>query len=199
MNLSVMEDAKLVKAYIDGNERAFEILVNRHKDKVFTTIYLIVKDRKVAEDLMQDTFIKAIHTLKGGRYNEDGKFKPWLCRIAHNMAIDSFRKKQRNPLVTMEERGNLHNDLDFSEESFEKETIELDTKNKLHALIQQLPESQRTVLIMRHFSGLSFKEISEETGVSINTALGRMRYALINLRKKMDESNIAYDKNFYRE
>ena len=148
MNLSVMEDAKLVKAYIDGNERAFEILVNRHKDKVFTTIYLIVKDRKVAEDLMQDTFIKAIHTLKGGRYNEDGKFKPWLCRIAHNMAIDSFRKKQRNPLVTMEERGNLHNDLDFSEESFEKETIELDTKNKLHALIQQLPESQRTVLIL---------------------------------------------------
>ncbi len=199
MNLSVMDDAKLVTAYINGNERAFEILVNRHKDKVFTTIYLIVKDRKVAEDLMQDTFIKAIHTLKGGRYNEDGKFKPWLCRIAHNMAIDSFRKKQRNPLVTMEERGNLHNALDFSEESFEKETIELDTKNKLHALIQQLPESQRTVLIMRHFSGLSFKEISEETGVSINTALGRMRYALINLRKKMDESDLAYDKNFYRE
>ncbi len=197
MSLNVTCDAKLVTAYIQGDEKAFEELVGRHKDKVFTTIYLIVKDKKIAEDILQDTFIKAIHTLKGGRYNEDGKFKPWLCRIAHNMAIDHFRKNQRNPTVTIEERSNIDNSLDFSEESIEKETITMDTKNKLHSLIEQLPESQRTVLIMRHFSGLSFKEISEETGVSINTALGRMRYALINLRKELERNNVLYDENFY--
>ena len=199
MNFRIMEDAKLVKAYIEGNEGAFEILVKRHKDKVFTTIYLIVKDRAVAEDLLQDTFIKAIHTLKGGRYNEDGKFRPWLCRIAHNMSIDFFRKNQRNPIHTLEERGNIDNSLDFSEHSIEKEKIDLDNKAKLHALIQQLPESQKEVLVMRHFSGLSFKEIAEETGVSINTALGRMRYALINLRNELETNEISYDKNFYPE
>lgn len=199
MNFKLMDDAKLVNAYINGNEEVFKVLVNRHKDKVFTTIYLIVKDRNVAEDLLQDTFIKAIHTLKGGKYNEDGKFKPWLCRIAHNLAIDFFRKAKKNPTYTIEERGNIFNSLDFSEQSIEKEKIDLDNNNKLHALIQKLPESQKEVLVMRHFAGLSFKEIAEETGVSINTALGRMRYALLNLRKELEQNELAYDKNFYPE
>lgn len=199
MKLHLKDDAKLVRAYIEGCEEAFEVLVNRHKDKVFTTILFIVKDRDLSEDLLQDVFIKAIHTLKGGKYNEDGKFKAWLCRIAHNMAIDFYRKNQRNPLVTIEERSNIANDLDFSEDSIEKEKIDLDTKNKLHALIEQLPQNQKEVLVMRHFSGLSFKEIAEETGVSINTALGRMRYALLNLRKEFEQNDIAYDKNIYKE
>jgi len=184
-----MEDGMLVKAYIQGKEEAFEHLVNRHKDRAFTTIYLIVKDRDLAHDILQDTFIKAIHTLKSGRYNEEGKFAPWLMRIAHNLSIDHFRKAQRYPHHTLEERGNLENDLDFSEGSFENEAIKKDNINKLKALIERLPENQREVLRMRHYAGMSFKDIAESTGVSINTALGRMRYALINLKKEMEESN----------
>lgn len=190
MKYNSIDDAGLVKAYIQGNEEAFSPLVTRHKDKVYTTIYLIVKDRAIAEDLMQDTFIKAIHTLKGGKYNEEGKFAPWVLRIAHNLAIDFFRREQRYPHHTLEERGNLENDLNFSEASIEKEKINQDNIEKLQALIERLPNNQREVLRMRHYAEMSFKDIAETTGVSINTALGRMRYALINLKKEMEESNI---------
>lgn len=194
-----LSDSALVTLYIAGNENAFEQLVNRHKNKVFTTILLIVKDTYTAEDLMQDTFIKAIHTMKGGRYNEEGKFSSWICRIAHNLAIDFFRKEKRSPMITLEDGSNVFNALSFAEDSVESQQIKEDTYGRLRELIQTLPQAQREVLMMRHYADMSFQEIAEATGVSINTALGRMRYALINLRKKMLNSTIAYDKNLYSE
>ena len=194
-----LSDSALVSLYIAGNENAFEQLVNRHKNKVFTTIILIVKDTYTAEDLMQDAFIKAIHTMKSGRYNEEGKFSSWICRIAHNLAIDFFRKEKRSPMITLEDGSNVFNTLAFAADSAESLQIQEDTFARLRELIQTLPQSQREVLMMRHYADMSFQEIADATGVSINTALGRMRYALINLRKKMLKSNIAYDKNFYTE
>jgi RNA polymerase sigma factor (sigma-70 family) len=198
MNIIQLSDSALVSLYISGNENAFELLVNRHKNKVYTTILLIVKDTETAEDLLQDTFIKAIHTMKSGRYNEEGKFSSWICRIAHNLAIDYFRKEKRNPMINIEDNGNIFNTLSFSEESIEALQIKEETHDRLRELIQQLPEAQKEVSIMRHYADMSFQEIAETTGVSINTALGRMRYALINLRKKMTNPQI-YDKNLYSE
>ncbi|MBF9255203.1 sigma-70 family RNA polymerase sigma factor [Pontibacter sp. 172403-2] len=194
-----LSDSALVSLYIAGNENAFEQLVNRHKNKVFTTILLIVKDTYTAEDLMQDAFIKAVHTMKGGRYNEEGKFSSWICRIAHNLAIDFFRKEKRSPMITLEDGSNVFNTLSFSEDSAESLQIREDTHARLRELIQALPQTQREVLMMRHYADMSFQEIAEATGVSINTALGRMRYALINLRKKMQYNDITYDKNLYSE
>jgi len=199
MNTIQLNDSELVSLYIAGNENAFELLVKRHKNKVFTTILLIVKDTYTAEDLLQDTFIKAIHTMKSGRYNEEGKFSSWICRIAHNLAIDFFRKEKRNPTIEMEDGSNVFNTLAFAEESIESLQIKEDTHKRLRELIQQLPEAQREVLIMRHYADMSFQEIAETTGVSINTALGRMRYALINLRKKMTNQSFDYDKNHYSQ
>jgi RNA polymerase sigma-70 factor (ECF subfamily) len=199
MNTIQLSDSELVSLYITGNENAFELLVKRHKNKVFTTVLLIVKDTYTAEDLLQDTFIKAIHTMKSGRYNEEGKFSSWICRIAHNLAIDFFRKEKRNPTIEMEDGSNVFNTLAFAEESIESLQIKEDTHKRLRELIQQLPEAQKEVLIMRHYADMSFQEIAETTGVSINTALGRMRYALINLRKKMINPSIDYDKNLYSQ
>ncbi|GAA4426573.1 sigma-70 family RNA polymerase sigma factor [Pontibacter saemangeumensis] len=200
MNTSTLiSDSALVSLYIAGKESAFEQLVNRHKNKVYTTIFLIVKDSYTAEDLLQDTFIKAIHTMKGGRYNEEGKFSSWICRIAHNLAIDHFRKEKRSPMITLEDGSNVFNNMSFSEDSAESVQIKEDTHARLRELIQTLPQTQREVLMMRHYAEMSFQEIADATGVSINTALGRMRYALINLRKKMQNNNIAYDKNLYSE
>ncbi|MEJ8758533.1 sigma-70 family RNA polymerase sigma factor [Pontibacter sp. H259] len=194
-----MSDSALVSLYISGNESAFEQLVNRHKNRVFTTILLIVKDTYTAEDLTQDAFIKAIHTMKSGRYNEEGKFSSWICRIAHNLAIDFFRKEKRSPMITLEDGSNVFNTLAFAADSAESLQIQEDTVARLRELIQTLPQTQREVLMMRHYADMSFQEIADATGVSINTALGRMRYALINLRKKMLNGNIAYDKNIYSE
>ena len=198
MNRSELNDSQLLSLYKNGNEEAFTELVNRHKNRVFTTIYLIVKDTYTAEDLLQDAFVKAINTIKRGRYNEEGKFLPWLLRIAHNLAIDYFRKAKRYPTIVMEDGSNVFNTMDFAEDSMEDIQIKNDTHALLKKLIQELPDAQKEVLIMRHYMQMSFQEIAETTGVSINTALGRMRYALINLRKKMEKTNIAYDKNIYR-
>lgn len=191
-----LSDSKLVSLYQNGNEEAFELLLHRHKSKVYTSIYLIVKDRYVAEDLLQETFIKAINTIRSGRYNEEGKFSPWLGRIAHNLAIDYFRKCKRYPEIVLDDGSRVFNSMEFSEESIESKQEKKDTKARLRDFIKELPEEQKQVLIMRHFLQMSFQEIADRTGVSINTALGRMRYALINLRKKMTKSR-AYDKNFY--
>ena len=190
-------DSKLVSLYKEGNEAAFEKLVNRHRARVFTTIYLIVKDECIAEDILQETFIKVVNTIKSGRYNEEGKFLPWVMRIAHNLSIDHFRKNKRYPTVVMEDGTSVFNTMEFSEDSAESLQIRKDTHTLLKQLIKELPEAQRQVLTMRHYMDMSFKEIAEATGVSINTALGRMRYALINLRKKMEKRNIAYDPNIY--
>jgi len=194
-----ISDSTLVSQYIKGNEAAFEVLMNRHKNRIFTTIYLVVKDRYLAEDLMQETFIKAINTMKTGRYNEEGKFLPWILRIGHNLAIDHFRRAKRYPTVIMEDGSNVFNTLKFSEAPVEEKQIKKETHKKLKALIQELPEAQKQVLIMRSYMEMSFKEIAEATGVSINTALGRMRYALINLRKMLGQNSVVYDQNFYPE
>lgn len=199
MNNLGLNDSQLLSEYVKGNEEAFAELVNRHKDRVFTTILLIVKDRYLAEDLMQEVFIKAIKTLKSGKYNEEGKFLPWILRIAHNLAIDQFRKEKRYPMIVMEDGSSVFNTLEFSEESVENKQIKQDTQNLLKKLIQELPETQKEVLVMRHYMQMSFQEIADVTDVSINTALGRMRYALINLRKKLKQNNVAYDKNLYRK
>lgn len=190
-----VSDCELISQYKNqGNDAAFEKLVERHKNRIFTTIYLIVKDKYVAEDLLQETFIKAIKTIKKGRYNEEGKFLPWISRIAHNMAIDYFRKQKRYPTVVMEDGSSVFNTLEFSEEPYEVVQIKQETHAKLREMIQTLPDAQREVLMMRHYMQMSFQEIAEATGVSINTALGRMRYALINLRKRMNQSQNSYVK-----
>lgn len=192
-----VNESELISAYLQGNENAFSELVNRYKSKVYTTIYLVVKDSYVAEDLTQDTFIKAIKTLKEGRYNEEGKFLPWILRIAHNLAIDYFRRAKRYPSVVFEDGSSVFNSLNFSEDSIESAQIKKESYEHLRGLIKSLPQQQRQVLVMRHYEDLSFQEIAEATGVSINTALGRMRYALINLRKLMSKSKYAYDRNMY--
>lgn len=190
-------DSQLVSLYQTGNEEAFEMLLHRHKSRIYTAIYMIVKDRYQAEDLLQDTFIKAVNTIKGGRYNEEGKFLPWICRIAHNLAIDHFRRSKRYPEVVLEDGSRVFDSLQFSEDSFETKQLLRDTKSRLRDIIKELPDEQKQVLIMRHYLEMSFQEIAERTEVSINTALGRMRYALINLRKKMIKNHIAYDKDLY--
>ncbi|WP_025765084.1 RNA polymerase sigma factor [Dyadobacter tibetensis] len=192
-----VSDSELVTLYIRGNEKAFEKLVQRHKSRIYTTIYLIVKDQYVAEDLLQDTFIKAVDTIKSGRYNDEGKFLPWIIRIAHNLAIDYFRRDKRYPNVVFEDGSSVFNTLDFSEDSVESIQIRQETHEQLREMIQKLPEVQKQVLIMRHYEDMSFQEIADATGVSINTALGRMRYALINLRKQFNQRAPQYDKNFY--
>lgn len=197
MKRNEVSDKKLVSAYIKGNEEAFELLVERHKNRLFTTINLIVRDHYLAEDLLQETFIKAINTIKSGRYNEEGKFLPWILRIGHNLAIDHFRRDKRYPTLIMEDGSPVFNTLEFAEDSFESSQIKKEGYEKIKQYIEELPLVQREVLVMRHYMNMSFKEISEVTGVSINTALGRMRYALINLRKKININRSAYDKNIY--
>ena len=192
-----VSDSELVSLYIRGDEKAFEKLVLRHKSRIYTTIYLIVKDQYVAEDLLQDTFIKAVDTIRSGRYNDEGKFLPWIIRIAHNLAIDYFRRDKRYPNVVFEDGSNVFNTLDFSEDSVESIQIRQETHEQLREMIQRLPDVQRQVLIMRHYEDMSFQEIADATGVSINTALGRMRYALINLRKQFSQRTPQYDKNVY--
>jgi RNA polymerase sigma-70 factor (ECF subfamily) len=188
------EDSQLVASYMEGNELALETLIYRHKSKIFGFIFSKVLDKDVAEDIFQDTFMKVILTLKERRYNEEGKFLPWVMRIAHNLSIDYFRSKTRMPMI-----GETFLDEDFSifdfladpEDSSETKIIKEQIDKDLRSIIEFLPEDQREVLYMRMFKDLSFKEIAEETNVSINTALGRMRYALINLRKLIEEKNLS--------
>jgi RNA polymerase sigma-70 factor (ECF subfamily) len=191
------QDSELIAQYRNGSEAAFDLLVDRYQSKVFTTIYLIVKDQAVAEDLLQDVFVKVVQTIHSDRYSEEGKFQPWLMRIAHNLAIDYFRKSKRYPTILMEDGSNLFNSLMFAEASIEEHRMKEETLEMVKKLIEELPEAQKEVLVMRHYLDMSFQEIADQTGVSINTALGRMRYALIHLRKKMKQLNFAYDKIIY--
>lgn len=191
------DDSVLITLYRNGNEAAFNLLVDRYHSKVFTTIFLIVKDQDVAEDLLQDVFVKVLHTLNSDKYNEEGKFQPWVMRIAHNLAIDHFRKAKRYPTILLEDGSNVFNSLNFAEDSSEEQRIKEETLAYVRNLIDELPEAQKEVVIMRHYLDMSFQEIAEQTGVSINTALGRMRYALNHIRKKMKQVNSAYDKIIY--
>ncbi len=191
MQHELIPDASLVSNYIKGDEYALEILIKRHKQKIYSFIYSKVYDRDVTEDIFQDTFIKVIRTLKRGAYNEEGKFLPWVMRISHNLVIDFFRKNNRMPKFDNSGEFSIFSVLSDSALNAEKQIIKDQVENDVRRLVEELPNDQKEVLLMRIYDDLSFKEISDKTGVSINTALGRMRYALINLRKIIDKHNIV--------
>ena len=191
MRKELITDAVLVSNYINGDEQSLSVLIKRHKQKIYSFIYSKVFDRDITEDVFQDTFIKVIRTLKLGKYNEEGKFLPWVMRIAHNLVIDHFRKNSRMPKFDNSNDFNIFSVLSDSSLNAEKAIIKSQVEEDIKRLIEELPEDQKEVLVMRMYNDMSFKEISENTGVSINTALGRMRYALINLRKVIDKHNIV--------
>ena len=186
-----LSDEQLISLFQKGNGSALEELVYRHKDKLYTSIFLLVKDAFLAEDIFQDTFIKIIDTIRAERYTEKGKFLPWAMRIAHNLCVDHFRKVKRTPIVRTSDDKDIFNVLSFSESSAEEKMITRQSHDRVRRMLDLLPEEQREVIILRHYAELSFKEIADLTKVSINTALGRMRYGLINLRKMMTEKQIA--------
>ena len=191
MEKTEANDAFLVKSYIEGNEQSLSNLINRHQHRIYSFIFSKVFDKDVAEDIFQDTFIKVIRTLKRGKYNEEGKFLPWVMRIAHNLVIDHFRKNKRMPKFENSGDFNIFSVLCDSGLNAEKQIIKDQIEADVKELIKELPEDQLEVLVMRIYKDMSFKEISERTGVSINTALGRMRYALINLRKVIEKHNLV--------
>lgn len=191
-NLNLKNDDELVNLYSKGDSRAFDVLLYRYKDKLFSYICFIVRNRDLADDIFQETFVKAIVTLQKGGYSGSGKFGAWLTRIAHNLMIDYFRQTKNENLISNDESElDLFNDSSLSESNIEDEMICSQTLEDIRRLVNQLPENQREVVFMRYYQDLSFKEISDITGVSINTALGRMRYALINIRKMAEEKDIV--------
>ncbi|MBO9153433.1 RNA polymerase sigma factor [Chitinophaga sp. GCM10012297] len=186
-----MNDEQLINLFKKGHSSALEELVYRHKDKLFTSIVLLVKDTFLAEDIFQDTFIKIIDTIRADRYTEKGKFLPWAMRIAHNLCVDHFRKIKRTPIIKTGDDKDIFNVLNFSEPSAEEKMMTRQSHDSVRRMLDMLPGEQREVIILRHYAELSFKEIADLTNVSINTALGRMRYGLINLRKMMTEKQIC--------
>lgn len=191
MDFQLQSDQDLIHLYIKGNEAGLVELLRRYQSKIYTSIYLLVKDEDLAEDIFQDTFIKVINTLKANKYNEEGKFLPWVSRIAHNLVIDHFRREKRAPMINNGDDFDIFEVLGNYDESTEDRMVREQTHKDLKKLIQLLPSEQKEVLIMRHFAEMSFKEIADITGVSINTALGRMRYALNNLRKMMQTKELS--------
>lgn len=180
-------DRDLIRQYLDGQESAFEVLLKRHKDQVYTKIYFMVKDSDLAEDIFQDTFIKVIKTLRSGRYNEEGKFLPWVMRIAHNLTIDHFRRGKKMQAVRSDDEHDVFATISQDDMHVEDQMVHDQIMGDVRKLIDKLPPEQKEVVIMRHYYGMSFKEIAESCDVSINTALGRMRYALINMRKVAEQ------------
>jgi RNA polymerase sigma factor (sigma-70 family) len=195
LKLQHLSDQELVKRFIQGDQPSIEILINRHKNKVFTYIILIVKNQQLAEDIFQDTFIKVIRSLKDGKYRDNGKFVSWVIRIAHNLTIDHFRKEKQFSTFSNEDyEADIFNTRKLAYGTIEDILVENQIVHEVKLLIEELPEDQKQVILLRHYGGLSFKEIAEQTGVSINTALGRMRYALINLRKLIEQKNLSLTK-----
>src|SRR5664279_736946 len=190
MNAQPVTDQELIGRYLAGDQSSLEILIRRHKNRIFAYILMIVKEKELAEDLFQDTFIKVINTIRSGSYKEEGKFIQWAMRIAHNLIIDHFRKAKRIPTVENRDDFDIFEKVRIPVESIEERIITEQIHQDVKKLIDYLPKEQREVLVMRHYGDMSFKDIAEVTNVSINTALGRMRYALINLRKLVDEKNI---------
>lgn len=185
-----LPDALLVKKYVEGDENALTVLINRHQSKIFGFIYSKIPDRDISNDIFQDTFIKVIRTLKSQSYNEEGKFLPWVMRIAHNLIIDHFRKNKKMPMFRETEEFSIFSIMSDDSLTIENKIIRDQVEIDLKKLIDELPTDQKEVLVMRMYQDMSFKEISEVTGVSINTALGRMRYALMNMRKVIDKHQI---------
>lgn len=190
-SLLLKTDHELILLFIEGQLNALEVLVLRHKDKLYTSILFLVKDKYLAEDIFQDVLIKIIDTIRGGRYTEEGKFLPWAIRIAHNLCVDHFRKIKRSPAIKTSDNHDIFEVLHFSEEGADVKMMRDQSQDRVHKMLELLPEDQREVIILRHFAELSFKEIATLTNCSINTALGRMRYGLINLRKLMIEKRIV--------
>ena len=190
MLTSVLSDQELVRKYLDGDNTSFEMLLMRHKSRVFAFIMSKIKNRDLSEDIFQDTFIKVINSLQKGKYNEEGKFLPWMMRIAHNLVIDHFRKQSKIKTISPRHDFNIFDLINDGNRGQDEDLIRKRVHSDLNMLIQDLPNEQMEVLRMRYFEDMSFKEISKITGVSINTALGRMRYALINLRNLAQERNI---------
>ena len=188
----VISDQALVKQYIAGDESSLEKLIVRHGDRVFGAIYNFTKDVYLTEDLFQEVFIKVVNKLREGKYNEEGKFLPWVLRMAHNLCIDNYRKTKRQVSIVTSEEFDLFEILPVDSTNGEEMVINQQLKDKVRHLLNELPEEQREVVLLRHYFEFSFKEISELTGVSINTALGRMRYALINLRKVIEDKKIVF-------
>ena len=191
MQVTQLNDQQLIYSYLEGNEKAFEILLTRHKAKIYTQIYLFVKNTALAEDIFQEVFIKIIDTLRKGKYNHEGKFLPWALRISYNMCVDNFRRTKRRPKVSQTETFDIFDVLKSGDENAEELIMKSQTHQKIRSLVDALPPEQREVVILRHYADMSFKEISQLTRVSINTALGRMRYALINIRKMIEEREVS--------
>ena len=190
--LCLHTDEQLVALYVSGQNEAFDVLLERYKDKLYSYIFYIIKNADLADDLFQETFVKAIMTIKQGRYVENGKFYPWLTRIAHNLLIDQFRNERNENTVSNDDvEGDLFNNCMLSDDSTESVLVYEQSLKDVKKLMDHLPENQREVVFMRYYQDLSFKEISDITGVSINTALGRMRYAILNMRRMAQENNIA--------
>lgn len=194
MQHEVTSDQELVQSYLKGNNAAFEVLLKRHQERIFTQIVLMVRDNEVADDIFQETFVKAIRTLKQGKYNEEGKFLPWVLRIAHNLCIDYFRKSKKMPMVRSDNDYDVFGTIAQDDMNVEEQWVTDIIHSDVRKLIDHLPKEQREVVMMRHYEGLSFKEISEKCNVSINTSLGRMRYALINMRKIIEQKSITLTK-----
>jgi RNA polymerase sigma-70 factor (ECF subfamily) len=188
----IISDYELIQRFINGDEACFELLIKRHKNKIFSYIRLYIRDQALAEDIFQDTFLKVIQSVKAGKYQDNGKFISWVARIAHNLIIDHFRKaKQLRTISNDDHEPDIFNSRKLSDTTVEEHIIKRQIQKDIRKMISMLPDDQREVVILRHYAGLSFKEIAEITEVSINTALGRMRYALINMRKLMAEMNIS--------
>lgn len=192
---NLLNDNVLVQQFIAGDQNSLEILIRRHKSRVFSYILLIVKNKELAEDIFQETFIKVIRSLKRGKYIDNGKFVSWVLRISHNLIIDHFRKEKLRGTISNDSSSvDIFNSRKFSEDTIEDQLVNTQILNEVKELINELPEDQQQVIYMRHYQELSFKEIADQTDVSINTALGRMRYALINLRKLIDEKKLVLTK-----
>jgi RNA polymerase sigma factor (sigma-70 family) len=190
-SLRTKTDHELIHSFRDGDLQALEALVIRHKDKLYTSILFLVKDKYLAEDIFQDVLIKIIDTIRGGRYTEEGKFLPWAMRIAHNLCVDHFRKVKRTPAIKTSDDRYIFEVINFTEDGADVKIMKRQSHDRVRRMLDLLPEDQREVIILRHYADLSFKEIASLTNCSINTALGRMRYGLINLRKMMVEKRIA--------
>ena len=191
MQRTQLSDQQLIENYLEGDEKSFEFLLERHKSKIYTSIYLFVKDEDQANDIFQEVFIKIIDTLRKGKYSHEGKFLQWAMRIAYNMCVDQFRRGKRYSKVSATETFDIFDVLEAQEESMEGTMMRTQTYDRIRVLVDQLPEEQREVVILRHYADMSFKEIAGLTRVSINTALGRMRYALINMRKMIVEKQLT--------
>lgn len=191
MDYSKQSDSELIRGYLSGNEITLEFLIKRHQQRIFSYIIVRIQDQDLANDVFQDTFVKIINTFKKGKYNEEGKFLQWTMRIAHNLIIDHYRKQKRMPTMSPNADFDIFNIIRDPKMNVESKIIKDQIESDLHKLINELPDEQKEVLKLRHFCELSFKEIAEQTGVSINTALGRMRYALINLRKLMEKNKVS--------